>query len=137
VAARDTDPEDVDQLETMPDEDDPGNTGLRDPGIDRHDYASEWESVWDEVATDPRESLPELEDILRRLLVRHGYILDDDDPAAQGGEVEMLVPYAAIRDTAAAIREGDDVDGADLAQAIADAREIFEALVERIEGESR
>jgi hypothetical protein len=137
MAARDTDPEDIDQFETMPDEADPGNTGLRDPGIDRHDFASEWESVWQEVPTDPRETLPELEDILRRLLERHGYVIDGDDPAAQGDEVEMLVPYAAIRDMAAVIREGGDVDGADLAQAIEDAREIYESLVERIEGQSR
>jgi hypothetical protein len=137
MAARDTDPEDIDEIETMPDEDDPGNTGLRDPGIDRHDFASEWESVWEEVETDPREALPELEDIVRRLLVRHGYVLDGDDPAAQGDEVEMLAPYAAVQEVAAAIREGADVDPGDLGQAIEDVREIYEALIERVEGRAR
>lgn len=137
MAARDTDPEDIDEIETMPDEDDPGNTGLRDPGIDRHDFASEWESVWEEVETDPREALPELEDIVRRLLVRHGYVLDGDDPAAQGDEVEMLAPYAAVQEVAAAIRMGEDVDPGDLGQAIEDVREIYEALIERVEGRAR
>jgi hypothetical protein len=137
MAARDTDPEDIDEIETMPDEDDPGNTGLRDPGIDRHDFASEWESVWEEVETDPREALPELEDIVRRLLVRHGYVLDADDPASQGDEVEMLAPYAAVQEVAAAIREGEDVDPADVGQAIEDVREIYEALIERVEGRAR
>jgi hypothetical protein len=137
MAARDTDPEDIDEIETMPDEDDPGNTGLRDPGIDRHDFASEWESVWEEVETDPREALPELEDIFRRLLVRHGYVLDGDDPAAQGDEVEMLAPYAAVQEVAAAIRKGEDVDPGDLGQAIEDVREIYEALIERVEGRAR
>jgi hypothetical protein len=137
MAARDTDPEDIDEIETMPDEDDPGNTGLRDPGIDRHDFASEWESVWEEVKTDPREALPELEDIVRRLLVRHGYVLDADDPASQGDEVEMLAPYAAVQEVAAAIREGEDVDPGDLGQAIEDVREIYESLIERVEGRAR
>ncbi|MDX6629223.1 MAG: hypothetical protein QOH00_1469 [Gaiellales bacterium] len=137
MAARDTDPEDIDEIETMPDEDDPGNTGLRDPGIDRHDFASEWESVWEEVETDPREALPELEDIVRRLLVRHGYVLDADDPASQGDEVEMLAPYAAVQEVAAAIREGEDVDPGDLGQAIEDVREIYESLIERVEGRAR
>jgi hypothetical protein len=137
MAARDTDPEDIDEIETMPDEDDPGNTGLRDPGIDRHDFASEWESVWEEVETDPREALPELEDIVRRLLLRHGYVLDGDDPAAQGDEVEMLAPYAAVHEVAAAIREGEDVDPGDLGQAIEYVREIYESLIERVEGRAR
>jgi hypothetical protein len=131
------DPGEIDEIETLPDEDDPGNTGLRDPGIDRHDFASEWESVWPDVATDPREALPELEDILRRMLERHGYVLDSNDPAAQGDEVEILAPYAAIRDMASAIRDGDDVDAGDLAQAIEDAGEIYETLIARVEGRAR
>ena len=38
---------------------------------------------------------------------------------------------------AGAIREGSDVDAADLAQAIADAREIYETLIDRVEGHAR
>ena len=48
-----------------------------------------------------------------------------------------LAPYAAIREMAGAIREGSDVDAADLAQAIADAREIYETLIDRVEGHAR
>jgi hypothetical protein len=121
----------------LPDEDDPGNTGVHDPGIDRHDFASEWESLWPDTETDPRESVPELEDILRRMLVRHGYVLDDDDPAAQGDEVEILAPYASVREVADAIRDGEDVDPGDIGQAILDALEVYEALIDRIEGGAR
>jgi hypothetical protein len=137
MAENEIDPGEIDEIETLPDEDDPGAMGLRDPGLDRHDFAGEWESVWPDVETDPREALPELEDILRRLLERHGYALDSDDPAAQGDEIEILAPYAAIREMAGAIREGSDVDAADLAQAIADAREIYETLIDRVEGHAR
>jgi hypothetical protein len=137
MANDEIDPGEIDEIETLPDEDDPGNTGLRDPGIDRHDFASEWESVWQDVETDPRESLPELEDILRRMLERHGYVLDEDDPAAQGDEIEILAPYESIRELAGVIRDGDDVDAGDLAQAIADAVEIYEALIDRVEGRAR
>src|SRR6185295_14637794 len=106
MAENEIDPGDIDAIETLPDEDDPGNTGLRDPGIDRHDFASEWESVWPDVETDPREALPELEDILRRMLERHGYVLDEDDPVtAQGDEIEILAPYESIRELAGVIRD--------------------------------
>jgi hypothetical protein len=146
MAVDGTDPDDVEVIGSLPDadgptylpdEDDPGNTGLRDPGIDRHDFSSEWESVWPDVETDPREALPELEDILRRMLERHGYVLDSDDPATQGDEVEILAPYASVREIAEAIREGEDADPGDLGQAILDAREIYETLIEHVEGRAR
>jgi hypothetical protein len=89
------------------------------------------------VGTDPVESLPNLEDIVRRLLVVHGYVLDSDDPAARGEEVEVLAPYWAARELADAVRDGDDVDAADVAQAISDLREIYESLIDRIEGNTR
>jgi len=135
MANDEIDPGEIDEIE--PDEDDPGSTGLRDPGIDRHDFASEWESVWPDVETDPREALPELEDILRRMLERHGYVLDEDDPVSQGDEIEIVAPYESIRELAGVIRDGDDVDAADLAQAIADAAEIYETLIDRVEGRAR
>jgi len=137
MANDEIDPGEIDDLAALSDEDDPGDTGVRDPGIDRHDFASEWESVWPDVETDPREALPELEDILRRMLERHGYVLDEDDPAAQGDEIEILAPYESIREVARVIRDGDDVDADDLAQAIADAAEIYEALIDRVEGRAR
>jgi hypothetical protein len=147
MAARDTDPDDIEAIENVPDEpevddedvdeDDVGNSGRIDPGIDRHDFAGEWESVWQDVGTDPAESLPNLEDIVRRLLERHGYVLDSDDPAARGEEVEVLAPYWAAREAADAVRDGDDVDGGDIAQAIADLSEIYDSLIERIEGNTR
>jgi hypothetical protein len=147
MAARDTDPDDIEAIENVPDEpevddedadeDDVGNSGRIDPGIDRHDFAGEWESVWQDVGTDPTESLPNLEDIVRRLLERHGYVLDSEDPAARGEEVEVLAPYWAAREAADAVRDGDDVDGGDVAQAIADLSEIYDSLIERIEGNTR
>jgi hypothetical protein len=107
-----------------------------DPGIDRHDFASEWESIWEDVSTDPREALPFLEDIVRRLLQRHAYVLDPDDPAAGGEELEILTPYWTAREVADAVRAGEDTDDTDVEQAIADLREIYESLIDRVEGRS-
>ena len=87
--------------------------------------------------TDPAESLPDIEDIVRRLLEAHGYILDSDDPAARGEEVEVLAPYWSARGTADLVRDGEDVDAGDVEQAIADLRELYDSLIERIEGNSR
>jgi hypothetical protein len=133
----DTDPADIDAIETLPDEDDAANTGLVDPGIDRHDFATEWTQLWEDAHDDPREALPELEDLVRRLLIRHGYVLGEDDPATTGEEREILASYNAAFEIADATRTGQDVDAGDVAQALNDLREVYESLVERIEGGAR
>ena len=133
----DTDPADIDAIETLPDEDDPGNTGLRDPGIDRHDFAGEWATLWEEAREDPREALPELVDLIGRLMRRHGYVLDQDDPVAQGDEREILATYWAAREVADAVNEDGPVSSGDIAQAINDVRDIYDSLIDRVEGNAR
>jgi hypothetical protein len=133
----DTDPADIDTIETLPDEADSGNTGLVNPGSDRHDFATEWAALWEDAHEDPREALPELEGLVGRLMERHGYILDPDDPVASGDEREILASYWAARDVADAMRAGRTVDAGDAAQAIGDLREIYESLIERVEGRAR
>jgi hypothetical protein len=105
--------------------------GLIDVGVDQHSLSGEWESIWEDVPTDPRETLPGLEDVLRRLLVSHGYVLDESDPATGGEEVEVLATYSSVRQVADAVREGKDVDPGDIGQAIEDAREIYESLIDQ------
>jgi hypothetical protein len=131
----DTDPEDIDAIETMPDEDDPVNAGLlRDPGIDRHDFAGEWATLWEEAHEDPREALPELVDLVGRLMRRHGYVIEQDDPVAQGDEREILATYWAAREVSDAVDEDGPADAGDIAQAINDVRDIYESLIDRVEG---
>ena len=133
----DTDPADIDAMETQPDEDDAANTGLVDPGIDRHDFATEWASLWEDAHDEPVEALPGLEDLVRRLLERHGYVLDADDAVTSGDEREIIAAYWSSREIADEARAGETVDPADAGQAILDLREIYEALIERVEGRAR
>jgi hypothetical protein len=114
-----------------PDEDDVMGSGLIDVGFDRESLSAEWESAWEDAHTDPREALPGLEDILRRLLPAHGYVLGESDPAVAGEEVEVIATYSAVRQVADAVREGEDVDLGDIGQAIEDARELYESLIDR------
>jgi hypothetical protein len=127
--AQDPEADTDDDVVTPPDEEYVMGSGLIDVGVNRHAFSGEWESVWEDVPTDPRESLPGLEDVLRRLLRAHGYVVDGSDPATAGEEVEVLATYSSVRDVAEAVREGDDVDPGDIGQAIEDAREIYESLI--------
>jgi hypothetical protein len=130
----DTDPADADAIEAITDEDDPENPGVVNPGLDRHDFASEWATLWEEARDDPREALPELAEFIGRLLRRHGYVIDQDDPVAQGDEREVLSTYWAALEVSDALEESAPVDPGDLAQAINDLRDIYESLIERVEG---
>ena len=55
-----------------------------DPGLDRHEWESELASLDDGLRDSPAEALPELADLVGRMLHERGY--DLDDPVAREGE---------------------------------------------------
>src|SRR5437764_14920170 len=65
---------------------------MAEPGLDLH----EWEALGPLVEESPREALPELDDLLERMLVARGFA--PDDPVAAGGdEPEALANFRAAR----------------------------------------
>ena len=100
-----------------------------EPGLDRHEWESELASFEDDLRDDPRQALPQLADLVERMLAERGY--DPGDPVAQeGNEREVLTEYSAAREVANRVEVGaDDVDPGDVAQAINGLRSIFDHLV--------
>ena len=96
-----------------------------DPGADLHIFETEWAAAWEDVHTDPAESLPVLDEIIGRMLDAAGYA-PDDEVARAGDEREVLDRYLAVHD---AIVDGelDDSPG-DVADAIEALTEVYEAL---------
>jgi hypothetical protein len=72
---------------------------MRDPGLDRHNWETEWEQLAEELETSPAETLPELADLVERML-RERDIPVDDAVADDGVEPEFLVNYRSGRETA-------------------------------------
>ena len=88
-----------------------------DPGIDRHEWESEWQALEDELEDSPAEALPEAADLVERMLVESGY--DVADPVArQGEEREVVAEYMAAREIANRVEAGDDVAPGDVAAAV-------------------
>ena len=54
-----------------------------EPGVDAHIFETEWAAAWEDVPDEPFESLPVLDDIIRRMLVAAGYHPDDPAPRAR------------------------------------------------------
>ena len=103
---------------------------MRDPGLDRHGWETEWQALEDELEDAPAETLPEMADLVERMLRVRGFPLDDD-VADDGVEPEVLVNYRSARDIATRVERGDDVDPAEVGQAIHNFRDVYEQLIER------
>jgi hypothetical protein len=106
---------------------------LVDPGVDLHIFETEWAAAWEDVHSDPAESLPVLDEIIGRMLESAGYA-PDDEVARAGDEREVLDRYLAVHD---AIVDGDiDEDPGDVADALNALTEVYEALHIQIAGVS-
>ena len=103
---------------------------MSEPGLDRHEWESEWATLEPAVLESPREALPELDALVRRMLEERRFALDD--PVAREGEdPEIVVSFLSARAIARQVDRGDDVDPGDIAQAVNDYRELYEHLLNR------
>ena len=101
-----------------------------EPGLDRHEWETEWEQLEPLVMDSPVEALADLDDLVRRMLVEAGYPVDNADPADdEQAEVEVLDSYRTAHETKLLIDRGEDFDPGDVGQAIGLYREIYETLL--------
>ncbi|HZS24558.1 MAG TPA: hypothetical protein VFA30_06165 [Gaiellaceae bacterium] len=101
-----------------------------EPGLDRHEWESEMASLEDELRDDPAAALPELDDLVSRMLAETGY--DVSDPVVREGEErEVVAEFLAAREIKEAYERGSDgLSAGDVGAAINGYRAIFEYLVE-------
>jgi hypothetical protein len=99
---------------------------MLDPGLDRHDWESQWASLEDDIRESPREVLPELERLLAQMLGEA-----ELDPAAEprDDEPEVLAEFRAgqeLREQA----ESDAGSAGDVAAAIEAFRLVYDTLID-------
>lgn len=100
-----------------------------DPGLDRHEWEGEWQSLEEQLADAPRETLPALDDLVARMLDARGFAIDDP-VAAEGDDREVVAEFRAARETTRLVERGsDDVSPGDVAAAVNGYRAVFEHLV--------
>jgi len=104
---------------------------MRDPGLARHDWETEWAELEDDLEDSPREALPEVGDLIERMLEEQGIpihdeVLDDGIPH------EVVVDYVEARRTTESVEKSEDVDPGDIASAIRLYRELYDFLINRI-----
>ena len=101
----------------------------QEPGLDRHEWESELSALEDDLETDPRDALPELADLVERMLLERGY--DVTDPVVrEGDEREIVAEYLAAREISDGAERGDEgVGPGDVAAAINGLRAVFDHVV--------
>jgi hypothetical protein len=102
---------------------------MYDPGVDRHEWESEMQALEDNLGENPGEALPELDDLVARMLAGTGYDLADP-VVREGEEREVVAEYLAAREITMLSERGDaDLDPEDITTAIDGYRAIFDYLV--------
>jgi len=96
-----------------------------EPGLDQHDWESEWQQLEPLVRDSPDEALPELHDLVERMLVERGY-LDEKLVATEGSDPELLAEYVAGAEVVGRLERGETVDPGDVASAIQGYRALYE-----------
>jgi len=102
---------------------------MYEPGLDRHEWESEWQALEDDLREDPAAALPELDGLVARMLEESGYDLTDP-VAREGDEREVVTEYLAAHEiTQAAERDSRELSPGDVAAAINGYRAVFAHLL--------
>jgi hypothetical protein len=102
---------------------------MLEPGLDRHEWESELQSLEEELRSNPAEMLPELDGLVARMLQEAGYDLDDP-VVREGEEREVVAEFLAAREiTRASERSSSELSPGDVAAAVNGYRAVFDYVV--------
>ena len=102
---------------------------MHDPGLTLHEWESEWESLEDDLRTDPTHALPELDRLVTRRLEESGYEVTDP-VVVDGEEREVIAEYISAHDIVVAVElDSSELSPGDVASAINGYRAEFDHLV--------
>ena len=100
-----------------------------EPGLDRHEWETEWQALEPLVVDSPAEALPELDDLIARMMVERGYPIGDE-VAIEGSAPEVVAEFREARRIARAVDAGEAVDPGDVGAAVTGYRNLYEFLLD-------
>jgi hypothetical protein len=105
---------------------------MSEPGLDRHEWESEWEQLEPDLESSPSETLGDLDGLIARMLVSAGYPTETSDQVDDEGiDPEIVVSFLSARAITRQVDRGGEVDPGDIAQAVSEYRELYEHLLNR------
>ena len=98
----------------------------REPGLDEHEWTSEMALLEGDLRTNPTEALPQLVDLVGRMLVARGH--PPDEPQAQA-DPELVGEFLQARQVAEHLASGEDGELGDAADAVQRLMRIYDHLM--------
>ena len=98
-----------------------------EPGVDRHEWETEWQALEPLVADSPAEALPELDALIERMMVALGYPIAADD-VEEPPEHDIVAEFLEARRITRLVDVGETVDPGDIGAAVASYRNLYEHL---------
>jgi hypothetical protein len=102
---------------------------MDDPGLDRHEWESEWQALEPLVRDSPTEALPELDDLVARMMDARGYPTTDEQ-SAESAEPDVVAEFREARRIARLSDEGATVDPGDVGAAVTAYRNLYGYLLD-------
>jgi hypothetical protein len=100
-----------------------------EPGLDLHEWQTQMELLNEQLEDSPLEALPELADLIERIMVERGILSENGEAVTELiRDPEIIDRYTAAREIATQAEAGD-ADPGDIADAINNLRELFDGLV--------
>ena len=101
---------------------------MQEPGLDRHEWETQWEALEAQLRDAPTEALPELDSLVERMLVERGYAVDDA-VADDGVDPEVLAEVRSAREITRLFESDADVSPGDAAVAVEAYRSVYDHLI--------
>jgi hypothetical protein len=102
---------------------------MQEPGLDEHEWITEWEDIDTLLTESPTEALSEADDLIARMMEARGL------PVAEREGEELIEPeitrsFAEARRVTRQIDSGESYDPGDVALAVETYRELYTFLIE-------
>jgi hypothetical protein len=102
---------------------------MLEPGLDKHEWESLWQSLEEDLEDAPAEALPEADRLVEQILQARGYAIDDP-VVREGDDRDMVAEFLAARETTRLVEQGaEGVSPGDIAAAINGYRSLYEYLI--------
>lgn len=102
---------------------------MSEPGLDIHEWESEWASLEDDIEDSPETALPYAHELLTRML-KERRILDDNLVVTEGTDPEWVKTWQAGDELVRMLDQpGADVEREDIVEQLENHRELFQTLL--------
>ena len=102
---------------------------MQEPGIDEHEWISEWEDIDPLLRESPTEALSEADDLIARMMAARGFALEERD-GEELTEPETTRSFMEARRVTRQIDSGESYDPGDVALAVEAYRELYAYLLQ-------